>query len=386
MEYAGGGVGTAMLIEYPFNLYFGGGIIFMLIVLSLIGRKWALVEWLESVPAAICSIALLLTVTMLMGFTLQYDNNSPELIRKLGLSHIVTSWPYLFANLFLLMSLGLVTIKNLKTFSIQKAGFIVSHLGLWIVLFGANFGSSQLERLQMEIKEGGISNKAIDPSTNTVYEMPFVIRLEDFILEEYNPKLVVVDNRTGKLLHGNGKNVFLIDSAATANLFDWQITIVEYIYTSAKAGDKYYFNNENGSAPSVLVNAVDKNGLVVNGWVSCGSFNRQYEALKLNDNYSLVMMFPEPKEFTSEIVVFQKDEKPQKINLQVNKPFSVEGWKIYQLNYDSELGRWSDVSVIELIRDPWLPFVYTGIFLMLIGAVYMFWMGTKKHDQSLKDK
>ena len=386
MEYASGGLGTAMLVEYPFNLYFGGGIVVILLILSIIGKKWALVEWLESIPAAICSIALLLIVTMFMGFTLQYDDSSSELVRKLGLSHVVTSWPYLFANLFLLLSLGLVTIKNIKSFQWHKAGFIVSHLGLWIVLFGANFGSSQLERLQMEIKEGGISNKAINPSTNTVYEMPFAIRLEDFILEEYNPKLAVVSNKTGKLLHGNGKNIFLIDSAATANLLDWQITVEEYIYSSAKAGDKYFFNNETGSAPSVLVKAVDKNGLTVNGWVSCGSFNRQYEALRLNDDYSLVMMFPEPKEFTSEIVVFQKDEKPQQVNLQVNKPFSVEGWKIYQLSYDSELGRWSDVSVIEAIRDPWLPLVYIGIFLMLIGAVYMFWVGTKKQDQPLKDK
>jgi len=66
--------------------------------------------------------------------------------------------------------------------------------------------------------------------------------------------------------------------------------------------------------------------------------------------------------------------------LQVNKPFKVDDWKIYQLSYDSNLGRWSDVSVIELIRDPWLPVVYTGIFLMLAGSVYMFWMGTKKQS------
>lgn len=386
MEFASGGSGISNLVVYPFNLYFGVGIIVLLVFLSFIGKKWALVEWLESIPAAISSIALLLFVTMLMGFTLQHDDSSSELIKKLGLSHIVTSWPYLFANLFLLLSLGLVTIKNIKTFQFNKVGFIVSHLGLWIVLFGANFGSSQLVRLQMEIKEGGISNKAIDPSTKAVYEMPFAIRLEDFILEEYNPKLVVVNNKTGKLLHGNGKNIFLIDSTASGNLLNWKIRIEEYIYTSAKAGDRYFFNNETGSAPSVLVKAVDDNGTIVRGWVSCGSFNRQYESLKLNEDYSLVMMFPEPKEFTSEIVVFQKNSKPQRINLQVNKPTSVEGWKIYQLSYDSELGRWSDISVIELIRDPWLPFVYVGIFLMLLGALYMFWVGARKNHQTPKNK
>lgn len=386
LEYASGGIGVAHLVEYPINLYFAGGLFLVVVIFSAFGQKLAFVEWLQSIPAAICSIGLLLLVTLFMGFTLQYDDSASELIRRLGFSHMGQSWTYLFANLFLLLSLGMTTAKSIGNFQWKKLGFIVSHLGLWIVVFGANFGSSQLERLQMEIKEGSMSNIAINPINKESKKMPFAIKLNDFILEEYNPKLVIVDNKSGKLLHGDGKNVFLIDSAATAKLFDWQITIVEYIYSSAKAGKKYFFNNEVGSAPSVLVNAVDENGNTINGWVSCGSFNRQYESLKLNDDYSLVMLFPEPKEFTSDIEVFQTDEKPQKLNLQVNKPFKVKGWKIYQLSYDSELGPWSDVSVIELIKDPWLPVVYVGIFLMLAGAAFMFWTGSKKQSLSLSGK
>lgn len=382
LEYSSGGLGVAHLMAYPFNLYFGGSLLFLIASLSVFGNKLAVVVWLESVPAAICSIAFLLLITLFMGFTLQFDDAASELVRKLGLSHMGNSWPYLFANLLLLLSLGMITVKNLRNFQWSKAGFIVSHLGLWIVLFGANFGSSQLQRLQMEITEGEINYLAVDKATNQTYEMPFAIKLNDFILEEYNPKLVVVDNATGKLLHGNGKNIFLVDSAATANLFDWQISIEKYIYSSAKAGNKYYFHNEPGAAPSVLVKAVDKNGLLVEGWVSCGSYNKQYESLKLNDEYSLIMLFPEAKEFTSDIEIFQKNKKSQKRKLQVNKPFKVGDWKIYQLSYDSDLGRWSDVSVIELIKDPWLPVVYTGIFLMLVGAAYMFWVGAKKQNMS----
>jgi cytochrome c biogenesis protein ResB len=63
----------------------------------------------------------------------------------------------------------------------------------------------------------------------------------------------------------------------------------------------------------------------------------------------------------------------------VNKPFSIDGWKIYQLNYDTTMGRWSEISVLELVRDPWLPVVYTGIAMMLLGALCMFFMvNTKK--------
>ncbi|NQU32462.1 MAG: cytochrome c biogenesis protein ResB [Bacteroidetes bacterium] len=377
LEFVTDGRGVLQLLEYPNNLYFGLGIILFLILISITGRKWAVIEWLRSIPAAICSIGLLLFVSLLLGLTMQYDNSAPEIIRKLGLSHVVSSWPYLLANLFLLLALGLTTIKNLVSFKWSKLGFIVSHLGLWIVLFGANFGSVQMQRLQMEIPEGGINNRATDKATNQVFTMPFAIKLVDFILDEYTPKLALVNNIEGTLHQGNGNDIILIDTTKTQTLENWQITNEEYIYSSAKAGDKYYFVNEIGAAPSVFVSATNKNGKMVEGWISCGSYNRPYESLKLDEQFSLVMLLPEPKEFTSIIEIYQKDENPIAINLEVNKPKVIGDWKIYQLNYDSNMGRWSDTSVVELIKDPWLPVVYTGIFMMLVGALYMFWMGTK---------
>lgn len=385
LEYSSGGSGVMHLIGFPNNLYFGGGLIVFIVLLSAFGKNLAIKQWLESIPAAICSIALLLFVSLLMGLTLQYDDGSPELIKKLGLSHVITSWPYLFSNLFLLLSLGMVTLKNLKTFELRKLGYIVSHLGLWIVIFGANFGSSQLLRLQMEITEGDISNTAYNKTTTTKYQMPFAIKLNDFILDEYKPKLAIVNNQTGKLLKGNGKNIILVDTVENQTLMDWKIDIEEYIYSSAKAGNNYFFVNERGAAPSVLVSAIAKNGDTITGWISCGSFNRPYESLKLTKQFSLIMLFPEPKKFTSKIEILQPNGNHQEIELQVNKPITVDGWKIYQLSYDSELGRWSDVSVFELIRDPWLPVVYTGIFLMLIGALYMFWVGSKNKYEKEKE-
>lgn len=76
--------------------------------------------------------------------------------------------------------------------------------------------------------------------------------------------------------------------------------------------------------------------------------------------------------FLSDVTVYTKSGISQRDTIRVNKPLSVRGWKIYQYSYDETMGKESDISVFELVRDPWLPFVYAGIFMMLAGAVWLF--------------
>ncbi|MDO9038914.1 MAG: cytochrome c biogenesis protein ResB, partial [Lutibacter sp.] len=99
--------------------------------------------------------------------------------------------------------------------------------------------------------------------------------------------------------------------------------------------------------------------------------------LKIDEKFSLVMTIPETKKFSSDIDILTQEGERISTVLEVNKPFSFGGYKIYQLSYDDKMGKWSDLSVLELVRDPWLPFVYIGIFMMIAGAFYMFWMGNK---------
>ena len=85
-----------------------------------------------------------------------------------------------------------------------------------------------------------------------------------------------------------------------------------------------------------------------------------------------------PKRFASEIQILTKSGKKIETIVDVNKPVEVEGWKIYQYGYDTQMGAMSQTSILELVRDPWLPAVYTGIYMMLAGAVCMFIFGNKK--------
>ena len=84
-----------------------------------------------------------------------------------------------------------------------------------------------------------------------------------------------------------------------------------------------------------------------------------------------------PKRFASEIQILTKSGKKIQATVDVNKPIEVDGWKIYQYGYDTQMGAMSQYSILELVSDPWLPLVYTGIYMMLAGAVCMFLKGKK---------
>ena len=79
-----------------------------------------------------------------------------------------------------------------------------------------------------------------------------------------------------------------------------------------------------------------------------------------------------PKRFASEITLFDREGKVCDAVIEVNKPLKAAGWTIYQYDYDAQAGPESRISVLELVRDPWQPFVLAGILMMLCGALCLF--------------
>ena len=114
-------------------------------------------------------------------------------------------------------------------------------------------------------------------------------------------------------------------------------------------------------------------------WRAIDTRHRMHElpiAIELHD-----FTIEESPQFTflSDVTVYTKSGIVVRDTIRVNKPLSVRGWKIYQYSYDETKGNQSDISVFELVRDPWLPFVYLGIFMMLAGAVWLFLKAEASH-------
>lgn len=89
-----------------------------------------------------------------------------------------------------------------------------------------------------------------------------------------------------------------------------------------------------------------------------------------------------PKNFTSYVSVYTKNGDGAHMwgdtIIQVNKPIKVNGWKIYQYGYDNSMGEYARYSEFQFVRDPWLIWVYVGIFMMLAGALTLFFTSPAK--------
>ena len=139
--------------------------------------------------------------------------------------------------------------------------------------------------------------------------------------------------------------------------------------------------HQSGAVTALHVKATMPDGSrCVSGWITSGSYMFPYQLLPVTQHQSIVMAEREPQRYLSSVEIVTESGKHEEADILVNQPYSIGGWKIYQLNYDTTRGKWSEISVLELVRDPWLPYVYVGIYLMIAGAVLLLFTAQKSRE------
>lgn len=337
-----------------------GYISFLVFVYSLRNKVNAF-KWLGSIEAAIPAIVYTVALTLVMGLTKQTQSAVKDSV--LGFESMTSSWIFFIVYLWLTTVVGLVCIERLVHFRTRNIPFLLSHLGLFFLLVFSTLGSACMLRLTMTLRNGDKVNMAMD-SDHKVYDLPFAIELNRFTLEEYMPKVLILDLLTG--------DVVPKEKLAAWN-FKVEKQILRAIRIETKNSINYISGNEDGATSAFYIKADNtKTRETKSGWVACESFLFPPEVFPLDNDFCLFMPEREPKRFASSVTVHLSDGKAQKETIEVNSPIKIGGWFIYQLDYDREKGRWSDISVLELVEDRWLPFVYAGVLMMISGAVCMF--------------
>lgn len=117
----------------------------------------------------------------------------------IGLFH---HWAFLLLTILLLLSLGYTAFKDLRN---NSKTALASHLGLFLTIFGAFFGSPDVTDTRMKVYQGEEEHIAIDRQGRAV-PLPFNVTLEKFTTEFYSdgtsPKqytsLLLLDGKSKK--------------------------------------------------------------------------------------------------------------------------------------------------------------------------------------------
>ena len=167
------------------------------------------------------------------------------------------SYAFIGYVLVMLLSLGLVVVSGIK--KKKKVGFLLNHLGIFLIIWGALFGSSDVKRSKMVVNKDYAENFSY-ADDGLVVQLPFSVKLKEFTVDYYT------------------------------------------------------------------------------------------------DGIS-------PRQFTSKIIVDGKD-----MSVAVNEPVSYDGYTLFQESYDREFGQY---TVLQVVRDPWLPVIYVGMLLLAVGSIML---------------
>lgn len=299
--------------------------------------------------------------------------------RYLGLSHIVRSWYFVFVFFLVSLSLQLVIIKRWSLKSRKDFAFFLNHLGMLIIILASFWGSSDLRRVLLDLRPDELVWTGTDQRQRPI-DFPFAIKLKEFHLDEYQPQIVFIDSATQKI--HPFKTVHHAEIKTSFKERDWQITVLDYQAYIWPLNGQIVASKQWGSPAGAEVEALHlPSQTKVKGWISTSTMAQapQFLTLSSDEHLSLALIDGRPKRFSSDFSWFTPDGRKGEGRVEVNKPFSLGGWKLYQYGYDEAAGRWSQTTVLEAIRDPWLPIVYLGMVLALLGTFLFIWTG-KDHE------
>ena len=77
------------------------------------------------------------------------------------------------------------------------------------------------------------------------------------------------------------------------------------------------------------------------------------------------------KDVFSDIEIIKDDKVSASGTIEINKPFSYDGYNIYQFDFDGQTGQF---SVLRVASKTGLSIVYAGFALLIIGVFWYFWL------------
>ncbi|MBN1929676.1 MAG: cytochrome c biogenesis protein ResB [Chlorobiaceae bacterium] len=367
---------------WPFNLIFLIFFITLIFAVGLLFRSRPFVAWLGGIPLGLSLIVGLALLSLVGGVVPQEPMPPESLAAVFRLNGMFSSWPFALVTLLFLFNLGLSLVWRTIPFRLANLQFMLFHGGFWIALACGLAGATQLQRLAVPIYEGRESNKAYDRKNEQLIALPFSIYLKDFQIEQYVHQFSLYDPQRDRLVETKSK---LLPEVRKGVKAEWpgvgSVSVLDYLPHALPGADGVPVAVEGDDGVPFARVRIESGGKVGERWISSGGPKVKPRFVQLGD-YFIVMLEGQPKAFRSEVTLIADDGERKTATLEVNKPVDFKGWKLYQASYDEKAGRWSTLSLVEAVRDPWLPAVYVGFFMIMAGNALFFWKGIKKMEEA----
>lgn len=363
---------AAPILMWPINFIILTFLLSTSVFVYFYSKRNKTIQWFGSIPASVGAITLFIFVSLIMALVPQNPNTKFLFF----IYNVTSSWAYYIAIAYLLFILGIVTIKRFTPLHKKNIGFTLNHVGLWITIAAAGFGASDIQKFSMYLKEGEIVWQGYN-TQQQVTSFDFAIKLNNFEIEEYPAKIAIINAKNGDFLTDKGKKaIYEGDTIRGISFKNYHIKIKKFLPTSMRFENTYFPISDIGATQSYFIEIINKTTHTIDSaWIGCASVTEKSTYYYVNDSTVIATLEPEAKQFSSDISIFTKKGDVSKATIEVNKPIKINSWKVYQTGYDTEKGRWSDISILEVVQDPWLPFVYLGICLLIFGSLFMAWEG-----------
>ena len=183
----------ASFLSYPWSLVVAVNFLYILILVYAKSDAVKGFRRLYDRPAYLSSLVSMLVLTLLFGLIRQ-DGSTEGIWGMLGFTQMATSWIFVLFLVHFTTVIGLKAVEDVHRWRHRKWTAVVMHVSFFIILASAIFGSGDKVRVKV--------TTALDTSigmgmteNREMYELPFVLTLKEFVLEEYPPQVYVIDGK-----------------------------------------------------------------------------------------------------------------------------------------------------------------------------------------------
>lgn len=331
-------------------------------------RKRPIAAVLGGRHLAITTLIVLLIWGALLGYFPQVDTQPAGPIYQ----RVLRAPPFVFALLLLVANLWWGVLHRLGKRLDASALFLVNHLGVAVTLGAGLFGTGDLIRMDVWVGK----NDLVWYGTERGHprELPFAIHLHEFDVEFYPPELRQIDPTTGAYTEMAGAPPIPLEPGSSGQIGNSHVEVLDW---SADAP----WSSPDDAVPAARIRISTPGGDPAEGWISSGSKLAPPMFMPFGDQV-LAMSEPRPKRYLSQMTIVREGFEPMEASVEVNKPLRVAGWWLYQKGYRPNPSGPGYLSQIEAVRDPWLPFVYTGFGMMAAGSL----LGFARAGQILRNR